>query len=165
MPEGPYFDEFFNVTDHWNFGAFFKVSKQLSKNYDVGVILSKNKLSKWGQFGNTDVSLKVNNLKYLSVDFMSNYYILTNTTKPFVNLGVGYTYLEEGTYNTIAINQGVDNLVEAMTLNLGLGINFEINDNLSINLASTYKHSFEDYLTKHWLHTFGLKYKFLGNCY
>ena len=128
-PQGPYFDEFFNVTDHWNFGAYFKVSKQLTNNFDLGVMLSSNSISKWGQIGNIDVSLNVDDQQYLGIDLMSNYFLMSvNSIKPIICNGFVYTWMQEGTYNTIVTKGGTDNLVGAMTVNIGAGLKFDVND-------------------------------------
>ena len=129
-------------------------------------MLSSNSISKWGQIGNIDVSLNVDDQKYVGIDLMSNYFLMSvNSIKPFISNGFGYTWIQEGTYNTIVTKGGTDNLVGAMTINIGAGLKFDVNDFFSISLQSTYKHSFEDYLTKHWLHAFGIKYNILSDCY
>ncbi|WP_335973294.1 outer membrane beta-barrel protein [Gaetbulibacter jejuensis] len=163
MPQGPFFDEFLNVTDHWNFGFYLKVTRKLSQRFDVGLMFSNNTITKWGQFGNDDVSFEVEDLKYYGVDINANYYLLTNRLQPFVGFGASYTWIEEGANNTFSTNQGTDNLVGAMTINWGLGLKFTVSDHISINLQTTYKHSFQEYLTKHWQHTLGLQYRILGN--
>ena len=46
-PQGDYFDEFFNVTDHWNILpplSTFTVSKYLGDNFSFGVTGSINKI-------------------------------------------------------------------------------------------------------------------------
>lgn len=141
------------------------MSKQLTNNFDLGVMLSSNSISKWGQIVYIDVSLNVDDQQYLGIDLMSNYFLMSvNSIKPFISNGFGYTWIQEGTYNTIVTKGGTDNLVGAMTVNIGAGLKFDVNDFFSISLQSTYKHSFEDYLTKYWLHAFGIKYNILSDC-
>ncbi|WP_242202431.1 OmpA family protein [Aestuariivivens insulae] len=163
-PQGNYFDEFFNWTDHWNIGIpTVKVSRYLAKNLSLSARASYNKLSKWGETS-TMPSAQVNKLEYYSLDGMVNYSLsnLFNTTKlePFIAVGGGYTWIQEGTYNTLSTASGTNNLVGAGTVNGSLGIRYWATENLGFGLETTYKHSFEDYLVKHWQHSFGVTFKF-----
>ena len=159
-PQGPYFDEFFNLTDHWNI-SFPKItiSKYLSDNMSISLSGSYNKLKKWGEFPGFP-SAKVFNLTYVGIDGMFNYYFRglskRNNFKPFIGIGAGYTWIEQGRFNTFSNGINKDELVGAGTLNGAVGINYWINERIGLNIQTTYKHSFEEYLAKHWQHSFGV---------
>jgi len=159
-PHGEYFDEFFNLSDHWNI-SFPKItlSKYLSDNFSVSLSGSYNKLKKWGEFPGFP-KVKVNNLTYVGVDGMLNYYFSglskPNRLKPFIGFGAGYTWIQQGRFNTFVSGVNNDELVGAGTVNGAVGANYWIDDRIGLNVQSTYKHSFKEYLTKHWQHSFGV---------
>ncbi|MDO1500605.1 OmpA family protein [Winogradskyella maritima] len=165
-PQGPYFDEFFNLTDHWNIGfPKLTVSRYLGNNFSIQVGGSYNKISKWGELPG-DESVAVDDLTYIGVDGMINYSLtgLFNTTKfdPYIGLGGGYTWIEEGQFNTFSTAGGTDNLVGAGTVNGTVGIKYWFADAVAVNLQTMYKHSFQDYLTPHAQHSLGIVVQFGG---
>ena len=172
MPDGPYFDEYFNVQDHWNILpslSTISVSKYISDGFTVQVGGSINKISKWGQLENVsgaDNDLSVADLAYYAVDGNVKYSLakLINSKKldPAIGIGGGYTWIEEGQYNTFSLNEGSNNNVGAGTLNGSLGLTYWFTENIGLFVESKYKHSFEDYLTKHFQHSAGLSVKFGG---
>ncbi|MGB2153818.1 MAG: OmpA family protein, partial [Flavobacteriaceae bacterium] len=50
----------------------------------------------------------------------------------------------------------------AGTLNGTVGLAYWFSDNFGITAQSTYKHSFKDYLTKHFQHSVGVAFNFGG---
>lgn len=162
-PQGEALDEFFNVKDHWNLGIYIDVNKSFTERLSVGFRASYNQISKWGEINNDD-SILVDNLDYIGFDGAVNFNILKNkVVSPFVSVGGGYTFIEEGLYNTLSNNNGTDNLVGAGSANGALGINFNLSDNVAIKAQSVYKHSFEDYLSSHLQHSVGFTYIFGNN--
>jgi len=146
-PQGDYFDEFFNVTDHYNIVpvlSTFTVSKYLGDNFSFGVGGSINKITKFG-----DAS--VDDETYFGVDGIVKYDLgeLLNLGKfdPYLGVGGGYTWLDK-------LGSG--------TLNGTFGINYWFNDNFGVTAQSSYKHSFEDYLPTHFQNSLGVSIKFGG---
>ncbi|WP_028282156.1 OmpA family protein [Olleya marilimosa] len=160
-PQGDYFDEFFNLNDHWNLGVYVGVTKNFNKNLSITARGTLNELTKWGDLGSADESVLVDNLKYYGLDGMINYAFGKNDLQPFLAVGGGYTWIEEGPYNTSYAANGSD-LVGAGTVNGAVGLKYSINDDFGLNLQTTYKHAFKDYLPKHFAHSLGIVYK-LGN--
>ena len=161
LPQGDYFDEFFNLNDHWNTGFYIDLNKHFTPNLSLQLRGSYSELTKWGETS-VNKSLPVANLDYIGVDGMINYSLFNDCLiSPFIGVGGGYTWIEEGMYNTSTLN-GEDNLIGAGTVNAALGLHFNIAKNVAIKVQSTYKHSFEDYLTKHFQHNVGITFG-LGN--
>jgi OOP family OmpA-OmpF porin len=158
-PQGDYFDEYFNATDHWNFIpslSTISVSRYLSDGFTFTATGAINQIDKVGTnvdptTGAETGTATADDLTYFSLDgrvqysFMS--LIKSNTIDPYLGAGGGYTW--------------VDN-IGAGTLNGTLGINFWVSENVGINVNSSYKHSFEDYLPKHFQHSVGVIFKFGG---
>ncbi len=138
------FDEYFNVTDHWNIlpsVSYIGVSKYIGDGFSVGARGSLNRIEKLGDFDADDLS-------HYAIDGTIKYNILKNTVvDPFVEIGGGYTWVDE---------------IGAGTVNGGIGVNFWFSDNLGFTLQTQYKHAFEDYLVKHFQHMAGLSIKFGG---
>ncbi|MFI1744634.1 OmpA family protein [Thalassobellus sediminis] len=146
------FDEYFNVTDHWNILpslSTISVSKYVGDGFSFGVAGSLNKIDKWGDIsGGPDVTNKVDDLSYYGLDGTIKYNFLEGTTlDPYLGVGGGYTWIDE---------------VGAGTLNGTLGLNVWFNDNVGLTIQTSYKHAFEDYLTTHFQHTAGISIKFGG---
>nr|WP_297788412.1 OmpA family protein [uncultured Allomuricauda sp.] len=138
------FDEYFNVTDHWNIlpsVSYVGVSKYIGDGFSVGARGSLNRIEKIGDF-------EVDDLSHYAIDGTIKYNFLKNTTiDPFVEVGGGYTWVDE---------------IGAGTVNGGVGVNLWFSDNLGFTLQTQYKHAFEDYLVKHFQHMAGISIKFGG---
>jgi outer membrane protein OmpA-like peptidoglycan-associated protein len=138
------FDEYFNVSDHWNIlpsVSYVGVSKYIGDGFSIGARGSLNRIEKIG-----DVS--VDDLSHYAVDGTIKYNFLKNTTiDPFAEIGGGYTWVDE---------------IGAGTVNGGIGLNIWFSENIGLTLQTQYKHAFEDYLVKHFQHMAGLSIKFGG---
>ncbi|GGZ74945.1 OmpA family protein [Algibacter mikhailovii] len=143
-PQGDYFDEFFNLTDHYNILpslSTISVSKYISNGFSFGVAGSLNKIDK---FGDLDVA----DLSYYGLDGTIKYTFTEDTTlTPYLGVGGGYTWVDE---------------IGAGTLNVTLGTDVWLSENVALTYQFAYKHAFEDYLSKHFQHTLGLSIKFGG---
>ncbi|SDQ11987.1 OmpA family protein [Flagellimonas zhangzhouensis] len=138
------FDEYFNVSDHWNIlpsVSYVAVSKYIGDGFSVGARGSLNRIEKIGDF-------EVDDLSHYAIDGTIKYNILKKTAiDPFVEIGGGYTWIDE---------------IGAGTVNGGIGVNFWFSDNLGLTLQTQYKHAFEDYLITHFQHLAGISIKFGG---
>ncbi|WP_240927974.1 OmpA family protein, partial [Cellulophaga sp. Z1A5H] len=137
-------NEYFNATDHWNILpsiSYVSVSRFVGDGFSVGARGSLNRIDKLG-----DVS--VDDLSHYAIDGTIKYNILKNTVvDPFVEIGGGYTWIDE---------------IGAGTANGGIGVNIWFTENIGLTLQTQYKHSFEDYLAPHMQHLAGLSIKFGG---
>jgi OmpA-OmpF porin, OOP family len=146
-PQGEYFDKYFDVKDHWNILpslSTISVSKYLTDGFTFTAKGSINRIENFG-----DAS--VDDLTYYGLDGKVSYSLMevikSKTIDPYVGVGGGYTWVDE---------------IGAGTLNGSFGFNFWFSENLGLNLESTYKHAFEDYLSSHFQHSVGLTFKFGG---
>ena len=146
-PLGEYFDEYFNVTDHYNILpslSTISVSRYLSDGFTLTAAGSINQIDKIGDSSADDLS-------YYALDGTIKYSFakLLNSEKfePYLGVGGGYTWVDE---------------IGAGTLNGTLGFNYWFSENVGVTVQSAYKHAFEDYLPKHFQHSVGLAFKFGG---
>ena len=153
-PLGDYFDEFFNVNDHWNIVPVlskFTISKYMGDNFSFGVGASVNKINRIGEIGNVVPSVKVDDMLYVGLDGIIKYDVGAvldwKKIDPYVGVGGGYTWIDK---------------IGAGTLNGTLGLNYWFSDQFALTAETTYKHSFEDYLSKHFQHMIGVSVKFGG---
>ncbi len=136
-PQGDYFDEYFNASDHWNVLPSISrltVSRYLSDGFTFTVAGSFNRIENFGD-------ARRNDLTYFGVDGGISYsfkdIIKSKTVDPFLGVGGGYSWVDE---------------IGAGTFNGTLGLKYWFTDNIGFEVQSTYKHSFEDYLSKHFQH-------------
>lgn len=146
-PLGEYFDEFFNLTDHYNFLpslSSISVSKYLGEGFSFMAAGTINQIEKIGDSS-------VDDLSYYGIDGTIKYsfgnLLNSKVVEPYLGVGGGYTWVDE---------------IGAGTLNGTVGLNFWFSENIGITAQTSYKHSFEDYLAKHFQHTVGLAIKFGG---
>ncbi|TMU55222.1 OmpA family protein [Flagellimonas algicola] len=138
------FDEYFNVSDHWNIlpsVSYVAVSKYIGDGFSIGARGSLNRLEK-----NGDQS--IDDLSHYAVDGTIKYNFLKNTTiDPFAEIGGGYTWIDE---------------IGAGTVNGGIGVNVWFSENIGLTVQTQYKHAFEDFLVRHFQHMAGISIKFGG---
>ena len=157
-PQGDYFDEYFNAKDHWNILpsiSTLSVSRYLSDGFTFTATGSINKISKFGSdtdpITGEETTRELDDLAYFGIDGGVSYsfmdVIKSKTIDPYLGVGGGYTWIDN---------------IGAGTLNGTLGLTYWASENVGINVNSTYKHSFEDYLPKHFQHTIGVTFKFGG---
>jgi len=142
---GDYFDDFFNVDDHWNTASVvsrIRVGRYIGSGFAIGLAGSFNSIDKIGDY-------KASDLSYFGLDFDVRYnFIKKGWFDPYATIGGGYTWIDEDGNGTI---------------NGGIGINFWFNDFIGANVQTMYKHSFdEDAMLPHFQHALGIVFKFGG---
>ena len=114
--QGENLEDFFNISDHWNIGApYLSVRRYLAKGISFGLSGTLNNIENWGRGGSpADYSAPLDvdgdgqpdniDLKFYNLSGSFNYSFakLINSKKfePFIGLGGGYTWIEEGPYNS-----------------------------------------------------------------
>ncbi|RDY59700.1 OmpA family protein [Flagellimonas nanhaiensis] len=138
------FNEYFNVSDHWNIlpsVSYVSVSRYIGDGFSVGARGSLNRIEKNGD-------QDVDDLSHYAIDGTIKYNFLKNTTiDPFVEIGGGYTWVDE---------------IGAGTANGGVGVNVWFSENIGLTVQTKYKHAFEDYLVRHFQHLAGISIRFGG---
>ncbi|MBT8255018.1 MAG: OmpA family protein [Bacteroidia bacterium] len=150
MVKGELFDEYFNVTDHWNIlpsVSRVSVGRYIGSGFTFTAAGSINKIDKIGDLSIADVT-------YYSADGEIKYSFrdLVNGPggwfDPSLGVGGGYTWVDDigfGTANALA------------------NVRFWLGQNVALSLQSTYKHAFEDgFGVKHFQHSAGIAFKFGG---
>jgi outer membrane protein OmpA-like peptidoglycan-associated protein len=148
LDRGEYFDEFYNVEDHWNIIPSISrvsVGHYLGSGFVLAAVGSLNKIEKVGD-------VEVDDLTYYAIDGELKYSFRSlfgnKWFDPSLGLGGGYTWVDDNGYGTI---------------NGLVGVRFWLAKNLALSLQSTYKHSFDDdRMPKHFQHSAGIVFKFGG---
>ena len=157
-PQGDFFDEYFNAEDHWNIIpslSTVSVSRYFSDNFSFSATGSFNKIDKFGDIVDPITGVetvnRVDDLTYFGIDGTVKYSFASllgcKTFEPYLGVGGGYTWIDD---------------IGAGTVNGTLGFNYWFTENVGLTLQSTYKSSFEDYLTSHFQHSAGIAVKFGG---
>jgi outer membrane protein OmpA-like peptidoglycan-associated protein len=167
-PHGELFSDYFNVEDHWNIlSSISNISLQryFGGNFSVGAGFSINKIENWGELEDGTL-VSVNDLMYYGIDTNLKYsfaeLIDSKAIEPFLGLGLGYTWIQEGPYNSTTGSSNSNDLVGSGTVNGTFGLSFWFSDNVGLTLQSAYKHSAKDNLPSHFQHAAGLSIKFGG---
>ncbi len=146
-----WFDEFFNVGDHYNTIptiSSVSVGRYLSDGFTLEVGASVNKISKMGN----NPEYNPGNLAFLAVDGNLKFALQSLFEKngwfdPYVAAGGGYSWFDwEGTG----------------TLNGSVGTNLWLSEHVAFNIQTAYKHSFDKLFAPYFQHTVGLSVKFGG---
>lgn len=148
LDRGKYFDEFYNLQDHWNIipsVSRISVGRYVGSGFVFAAVGTINKIEKAGD-------LEVDDLTYYGVDGEIKYSFRSllgdSWFDPSIGIGGGYSWIDSKGYGT------ANGLVAAR---------FWVTENLAISLQSTYKHSFDDTrLSRHFQHSAGLVFKFGG---
>ena len=155
--------QYFNVEDNWNILpsiSYINVTRHISNGFSFGVTGSINKIKKFvntreGGVGEYTVT-NPGDFSYYSADGLIKWnFIPGYIVDPYVHVGGGYTWIEDG-------NTG--------TVNGGLGVTFWFSEMVGLTLQSTYKQSFDERADRalpnavpsHLQHFAGLTFKFGG---
>ncbi|MCT8339275.1 OmpA family protein [Flavobacteriaceae bacterium TK19130] len=147
---GDYFEEFYNVNDHWNIlpsVSKIAIGRYIGSGFTFNAVGTINKIDKLGDASVDDLSYYAadGEIKYSFRDLING---PGGWFDPSLGIGGGYTWVDDigfGTANGLA------------SLRIWLA------ENLAVNLQSTYKHSFEDsYGIRHFQHSAGVVFKFGG---
>lgn len=146
-PQGGYFDEYFNVGDHWNILpsiSYVSVSRYLDDDFSFGVTGSVNRIDKFGDAPADDLAFYAidGTIKYSFANL-----IKSQKLEPYLGIGGGYFWVDE---------KG------AGSLNGTLGLSYWFTQNVGLTVQSAYKHVFEDYASKHFQHSVALSIRFGG---
>jgi outer membrane protein OmpA-like peptidoglycan-associated protein len=145
---GKFFEEYFNVEDHWNIlpsVSRLAVGRYIGSGFVFSAVGTINRIENRGDVSVDDETYYGldGEIKYSLRDLLGGGWF-----DPSLGIGGGYTWIDDIGFGT------ANGLV---------GVKFWIADNLALNLQSTYKHAFEkSYGQKHFQHSAGILFKFGG---
>ena len=119
------FNEYFNVTDHWNVQSSFStvtLTRYAENGYSIGFRASVNKFSKLGDTSRTPKTMITGDLvltKTLSA-------LTFCSLEPYIELGAGQSFV------------GGDNDYH---LNAGAGVSYAVSDKVHLKLNTIYRHN------------------------
>ncbi|SHE68315.1 Thrombospondin type 3 repeat-containing protein [Psychroflexus salarius] len=148
MSSENFLDEFYNLTDHWNYIPSFSkltVGKYLGDGFILELNGSINQIDKIGDVPADDLSfLSFNgNVQYSFKEIIKG----QDWFDPYLGVGAGYYWIDgngEATFNT------------------GIGTNFWLSDKVAITAESMYQTAFENSGMDLFQHSVGLKVAFGG---
>lgn len=154
-PLGSYFNEYFNVSDHWNIFpsvSRLSVAKYFGGGFAFEVSGAMNKIERYGDE-------EVDDLNYFTVDGSFNYSFRNMIDEdgwldPMLGIGGGYYWMK-----SMDPTRGV---LGAGTVNGTAGLNFWLTEKFALTVQSTYKHAFDEDKDSHFLHAAGIKFTFGG---
>jgi outer membrane protein OmpA-like peptidoglycan-associated protein/outer membrane protein W len=164
LHSGDLFNDVYNVQDNWNVPSmanYLSIGKYLKNNFSFALSGSYNSISRYG-------SERVNDLKYVNINGSLNYSLaeLLKLTKfePFVGVGGGYSWLEEGPFNSN--NSGSSSAMNGIgSINGSAGISYWFSDHLGLTYQATYNHVMPDdtnVVQQHFRHSLSVDFRFGG---
>jgi len=162
---GDTFEDMFNVSDHWNISpslSYLTIGRYLDNNFSLNLSGTYNQIEKYG-------SQKVSNLDYfnlsLGVDYSLAESLNLNKIEPTFGVGAGYTWLEEGPFNSNG-NGDSNEINSTGSFNTSLGLTYWANDYIGLSLKTTYNYIMPDntdLVQQHFRHSLGLTVRFGGS--
>ena len=119
------FNEYFNVTDHWNVQSSFStvtLTRYAENGYSVGFRASVNKFSKLGDTSITPKTIITGDLVLTKTLSALTFFSL----EPYIELGAGQSFV------------GGDNDYH---LNAGAGVSYAVSDKVHLKLNTIYRHN------------------------
>ena len=119
------FNEYFNVTDHWNVQSSFStvtLTRYAENGYSIGFRASVNKFSKLGDTSITPKTIITGDLVLTKTLSALTFFSL----EPYIELGAGQSFV------------GGDNDYH---LNAGAGVSYAVSDKVHLKLNTIYRHN------------------------
>ena len=161
---GDNFEDFFNVSDHWNISpsiSYLSVGRYLKNNFSVNLSGAYNQIEKYG-------SAEVSKLDYFNlsarVDYSFSDLLNLNKFEPTMGIGGGYSWLEEGPFNSNG-NNDTNEVVGMGSFNTTFGLTYWANDYIGLTVQSTHNYVMPkntDVVQQHFRHSLGLTVRFGG---
>ena len=161
---GDTFEDMFNVSDHWNISpsiSYLSVGRYIGNNFSLNLAGAYNQIENYG-------SQRVDNLDYfnlsLGVDYSFSELLNSNKFEPIFGVGAGYTWLEEGPFNSNG-NADPNEINSTESFNTSLGLTYWANDYIGLSLKTTYNYVMPDntdLVQQHFRHSLGLNVRFGG---
>ena len=135
FPQGEFFEDLFNVSDHWNLGGpSVSISKLIYKGLYFGTEISINRIKKIEGQDNIDFPF------YAGEIFVKKTFYSTKKVRPFLKLGYGISGIDRGLFgDIIPFNQYF-----SRTLSPGLGVQFRITNHFGFEISSSFNKAIDE---------------------
>ena len=146
-PQGKIFEDFFNVSDHWNFGGpTISISKLISKSFYLGIEMSINDIKK------IEGQQKIDFPYYSGEVFLRKTFNNKKRLRPFVKSGFGISGIDRGLFgDSIPFSQYF-----SKTLSPSFGAQFRITNHIGIEISSSFNKAFDKKGISHLRHNFSV---------
>ena len=146
-PQGKIFEDFFNVSDHWNFGGpTISISKLISKSFYLGIEMSINDIKK------IEGQLKIDFPYYSGEVFLRKTFNNKKRLRPFVKSGFGISGIDRGLFgDSIPFSQYF-----SKTLSPSFGAQFRITNHIGIEISSSFNKALDKKGISHLRHNFSV---------
>lgn len=128
-PQGKVFEDFFNVSDHWNFGGpTISISKLIVKSFYLGIEMSINEIKK---IENQD---KIDFPYYSGEVFLRKTFNNKKKLRPFVKSGFGISGIDRGLFgDSIPFSQYF-----SKTLSPSFGLQYRLTNHIGFEISSSF---------------------------
>ena len=147
FPQGEIFEDFFNVSDHWNFGGpTISISKLISKSFYLGIEMSINDIKK------IEGQQKIDFPYYSGEVFVRKTFNNKKRLRPFVKSGFGISGIDRGLFgDSIPFSQYF-----SKTLTPSFGAQFRITNHIGIEISSSFNKALDKKGISHLRHNFSV---------
>jgi outer membrane protein OmpA-like peptidoglycan-associated protein len=147
FPQGEIFEDFFNVSDHWNFGGpTISISKLISKSFYLGIEMSINDIKK------IEGQQKIDFPYYSGEVFVRKTFNNKKRLRPFVKSGFGISGIDRGLFgDSIPFSQYF-----SKTLSPSFGAQFRITNHIGIEVSSSFNKALDKKGISHLRHNFSV---------
>jgi outer membrane protein OmpA-like peptidoglycan-associated protein len=147
FPQGEIFEDFFNVSDHWNFGGpTISISKLISKSFYLGIEMSINDIKK------IEGQQKIDFPYYSGEVFIRKTFNNKKRLRPFVKSGFGISGIDRGLFgDSIPFSQYF-----SKTISPSFGAQFRITNHIGIEVSSSFNKALDKKGISHLRHNFSV---------
>ena len=147
FPQGEIFEDFFNVSDHWNFGGpTISISKLILKSFYLGIEMSINDIKK------IEGQQKIDFPYYSGEVFVKKTFNNKKKFRPFVKSGFGISGIDRGLFgDSIPFSQYF-----SKTLSPSFGAQFRITNHIGIEVSSSFNKALDKKGISHLRHNFSV---------
>lgn len=128
-PQGKVVEDFFNVSDHWNFGGpTISISKLIIKNFYLGIEMSVNEIKKIEGQGKIDFPY------YSGEVFLRKTFNNRKKLRPFIKSGFGISGIDRGLFgDSIPFSQYF-----SKTLSPSFGLQYRLTNHIGFEISSSF---------------------------
>ena len=152
-PQGKVYEDFFNISNHWNFGGpSVSISKLITRSFYFGVEMSLNKIKKIEDQDNIDYPY------YSGEVFLKKTFNSRKKLRPFIKSGFGISGIDRGLFgDSIPFNQYF-----SKTLSPSFGVQFRLTDHIGFEISSSFNKAIDKKGITHLRHNASI-YLGIGN--